>query len=62
MYRQIEKRMANCQWGEMDEKKKIHWAKWGKLTKAKEAGGMDFKGLKSINEALLTKQLWRLLK
>lgn len=54
--------MANYWWEEDDEKRKIHWAKWEKLTKAKEARGLEFKSLESVNESLLAKQLWRLIK
>lgn len=47
--------------GENTEGKRIHWTKWEHLTKAKEAGGLEFKRLESENDALLTKQLWRLI-
>lgn len=39
----IDKRMANYSWGESDETRKIHWANWERLTKTKEAGGLEFK-------------------
>lgn len=53
--------MANCWWGENSEGRRIHWAKWEHLTNAKEAGGLEFKSLESENDALLAKQLWRLI-
>lgn len=54
---QIEKRMANCWWGEREDKKRIHCASWERLSRPKEAGRLEFRSLKAINEALLAKQL-----
>lgn len=60
--KQIERRMASSWWGEKEDRKKIHWARWDKLTANKVEGGLEFKALKAMNEALLAKQIWRLLK
>lgn len=47
--------------GDHDDAKKLHWASWEKLTTPKEVGGLAFKSLDFMNEALLAKQLWRLI-
>lgn len=47
--------MAASWWGEQEGTKKTHCAKWGKLTDAKIAGGLDFRDLRAVNDALLAK-------
>ena len=58
---EIEVMVRNFWWGKRGEKRKIHWLKWGEMTKAKNEGGVGFRDLVLHNESLLAKQAWRLM-
>ena len=52
---EIEALIRNFWWGQRGNQRKIHWSKWKSLCQPKSLGGLDFKELQKVNDAMLAK-------
>jgi hypothetical protein len=54
--------IRNFWWSDEENRRRMHWLSWDKMTRPKSQGGMGFRDLRIFNQTLLARQAWRLIK
>jgi hypothetical protein len=57
----LSKTVRDFWWGDQENRRRMHWMSWEKMTRPKHQGGMGFCDLGIFNQTLLARQAWRLI-
>jgi len=55
----LERVMRNFLWSKHDSDRGFHWVSWNEICCPREDGGLGIRPLRTMNEVLKTKWLWR---
>ncbi|KAL2927644.1 hypothetical protein RDABS01_019975 [Bienertia sinuspersici] len=58
----VNRAIAKFWWRGCNQGKGAHWRSWKFITRPKERGGIGIRDVKTLNQALLAKKAWRILK